>query len=150
MVEHVADPLAFARDMAHCVRPGGLVMLGAPIWPSAMTAIPNFVFKRAAAPSFLVERGCDGGARRAPRAARCGWVVEEIRALPPVPAQPLIHWMGRLSPVKTQPGGPFFAHRLAWHASLATAATAAQPAAALLPFPRDPAPMFVLLVARTP
>lgn len=145
VIEHVADPLAFAREMARCVRPGGQIMLGAPIWPSAMTAIPNFVFN--APPHHLSWWSEDA---MAALAARCGWVVEEIRALPPVAAQPLTHWMGRLSPVRTRPDGPFFAHRLAWHASLATAAIAARIAAALLPFPRDAAPMFVLLVARKP
>jgi SAM-dependent methyltransferase len=145
VIEHVADPLAFARDMARCVRPGGRVMLGAPIWPSAMTAIPNFVLN---APPHHLSWWSE--AAMAALAARCGWAVEEIRLLPPVAAQPLIHWMGRLAPMKTRPEGPFFAHRVASHASLATAAIAARLAAALLPFPRDPAPMFVLLVARKP
>ncbi|WP_198376925.1 class I SAM-dependent methyltransferase [Neoroseomonas rubea] len=145
VIEHVADPVAMARDMARCVRPGGLVMLGAPTWPSAMTAIPNFVLN---APPHHLSWWSEGA--MAALAARCGWAVEEIRALPPVAAQPLIHWMGRLAPVKTRPEGPFFAHRIGWHASLAAAALAARLAAALLPFPRDAAPMFVLMVARKP
>nr|WP_280845047.1 class I SAM-dependent methyltransferase [Neoroseomonas nitratireducens] len=145
VIEHVADPLAMARDMARCVRPGGLVMLGAPTWPSAMTAIPNFVLN---APPHHLSWWNEGA--MAALAARCGWAVEEMRALPPVAAQPLIHWMGRLAPVKARAEGPYFAHRYGWHVSLAAAAVGARIAAALLPFPRDPAPMFVLMVARKP
>jgi SAM-dependent methyltransferase len=144
VIEHVADPLALARAMGDAVRPGGLVMIGAPLWPSAMTAIPNFAFN---APPHHLSWWSAGA--MATLAARCGWAVEEILALPPVPAQPLIHRMGRLAPVKTRPGGPFFAHRWTWHASLAVAALAAR-AAAWLPFPRNAPPMFVLLVARKP
>lgn len=145
VIEHVTDPLGFARDMARCVRPGGLVILAAPTWPSALTTIPNFVIS---APPHHLSWWTEGA--MAALAARCGWAVEEIRALPPGPAEARIEWMARLAPVKTRPEGPFFAHRFAWHASLATAAVAARIAAALLPLPRDAAPMSVLLIARKP
>jgi cyclopropane fatty-acyl-phospholipid synthase-like methyltransferase len=145
VIEHVADPLRFAADMAACVKPGGRVMLGAPLWPSAMTAIPDFVFN--APPHHL--SWWSAGAMRA-LAGRLGLVVEEIRALPPVAAQPLIHWMGRLAPIKAPAEGPWFAARRSWYASLAAAAVLGRVAAALLPLPRNAAPMFVLLVARKP
>jgi SAM-dependent methyltransferase len=145
VIEHVADPLGFATDMARCLKPGGLLMLGAPVWPSAMTAIPDFVFN--APPHHLSWWSAE--AMRA-LAGRLGLAVEDIRLLPPVAAQPLIHWMGRLSPIKTRPDGPWFAPRRSWYAALAASSALGRVAAALLPLPRNAAPMFVLLVARKP
>nr|WP_272877237.1 class I SAM-dependent methyltransferase [Neoroseomonas eburnea] len=145
VIEHVADPVRLAADMVRCLKPGGLLMLGAPVWPSAMTAIPDFVFN--APPHHL--SWWNAGAMQA-LADRLGLVVEEIRPLPPVAAQPLIHWMGRLSPVKTDPDGPWFAARRSWYAALAAAFALGRAASAMLPFPRNAAPMFVLLAARKP
>ncbi len=145
VIEHVADPLALARDMARCLKPGGLLMLGAPAWPSAMTAIPDFVFN---APPHHLSWWCDSA--MIALAERLGLEVLEVRALPPVAAQPLIHWMGRLSPLKTQPGGPWFAARRSWYAALGLSYLFGRAASALLPLPRNAAPMFVLLVARKP
>lgn len=145
VIEHVADPLAFATDMVRCLKPGGVLVLGAPAWPSAMTAIPNFVFN--APPHHL-----SWWSERAMRAlaGRLGLTIEETRALPPVPAQPLIHWMGRMAPLKARAEGPWFAARRSWYLSLAGAFVAGRIAAALLPLPRNAAPMFVLLAARKP
>lgn len=145
VIEHVADPLGFATDMVRCLKPGGVLMLGAPVWPSAMTAIPDFAFN--APPHHL--SWWNAQAMRA-LADRLGLAVEEIRALAPVPAQPLIHWMGRMAPVTTRPDGPWFAPRRSWYASLAVSFLLGRLAAALLPLPRNAAPMFVLLVARKP
>lgn len=145
VIEHVADPLGLAREMVRCLRPGGRLMLGAPIWPSAMTAIPNFVFN---APPHHLSWWSEGA--MAALAGELGLEVEEIRLLPPVQAQPLIHWMGRLAPLKAPPAGPFFAHRWGWHASLAAGLALGAAAARLLPLPRNAAPIFVLLVARRP
>jgi SAM-dependent methyltransferase len=145
VIEHVADPLRLAADMARCLRPGGLLMLGAPAWPSAMTAIPDFVFN---APPHHLSWWSEPA--MCALADRLGLAVEEVRALPPVAAQPLIHWMGCLAPIKAPKQGPWFAARRSWYASLAVAAVLGRIAAALLPLPRNAAPMFVLLVARKP
>jgi SAM-dependent methyltransferase len=145
VIEHVAEPLGLAQDMVRCLKPGGLLMLGAPLWPSAMTAIPDFVFN---APPHHLSWWNEGAMRAL--AGRLGLVVEDLRALPPVAAQPLIHWMGRLAPIKAPAQGPWFAARRSWYASLAVAALLGRAASALLPLPRNAAPMFVLLVARKP
>lgn len=145
VIEHVADPLLLASDMVRCLRPGGLLMLGAPVWPSAMTAIPDFVFN---APPHHLSWWNEGAMRAL--AGRLGLAVEEIRPLPPVAAQPLIHWMGRLAPIRTRREGPWFAARRSWYASLAASFLLGRLAAALLPLPRNAAPMFVLLIARKP
>jgi SAM-dependent methyltransferase len=145
VIEHVADPRGMAAAMARCLKPGGLLMLGAPIWPSAMTAIPDFVFN---APPHHLSWWNEGAMMAL--AASIGLVVEEVRPLAPVAAQPLIHWMGRLSPLKTPPGGPWFAARQSWYAALAAAFVLGRLASALLPLPRNAPPMFVFLVARKP
>ena len=145
VIEHVADPLRMARDMVRCLKPGGVLMLGAPIWPSAMTAIPDFVFN---APPHHLSWWNESAMRAL--ADRLGLATEAVLPLPPVAAQPLIHWMGRLSPLKTAPDGPWFAPRRSWYASLGLSFLLGRAAAALLPFPRNAAPMFVLLVARKP
>ncbi|CAH0195335.1 class I SAM-dependent methyltransferase [Roseomonas sp. CECT 9278] len=145
VIEHVADPLAFATDMLRCLKPGGLLVLGAPAWPSAMTAIPNFVFN---APPHHLSWWSEQAMRAL--ADRLGLVVEETRPLPPVPAQPLIHWMGRMAPLKARPDGLWFAARRSWYGSLAVSFLLGRIAAALVPLPRNAPPMFVLLVARKP
>ena len=145
VIEHVADPLRLAADMLRCLKPGGLLMLGAPIWPSAMTAIPDFVFN---APPHHLSWWSEGAMRAL--ADRLGLAVEALLPLAPVAAQPLIHWMGRLAPIKAPPEGPWFAARRSWYASLAAAFLLGRAVSALLPLPRHAAPIFVLLVARKP
>ena len=44
VIEHVSDPLGFARDLVKCVKPGGRLFIAVPGWPSPITDIPNFVF----------------------------------------------------------------------------------------------------------
>ncbi|MBR0652198.1 class I SAM-dependent methyltransferase [Roseomonas terrae] len=145
VIEHVADPLGLAAAMVRCLKPGGLLMLGAPIWPSAMTAIPDFVFN---APPHHLSWWNEGA--MVALAGNLGLAVEEVRPLAPVAAQPLIHWMGRLSPLKTRPEGPWLAARRSWYAALAASFALGRIASALLPLPRNAAPMFVFLVARKP
>lgn len=145
VIEHVADPLGMASGMVRCLRPGGLLMLGAPLWPSAMTAIPDFVFN---APPHHLSWWSEAAMRAL--AGRLGLTVEAVLPLAPVAAQPLIHWMGRLAPLKAPREGPWFTARRSWYASLAASALLGRVAAALLPLPRHAAPIFVFLVARKP
>lgn len=145
VIEHVADPLALARDMLACAKPGGLVMLGAPLWPSPMTAIPNFCLN---APPHHLSWWNEAAMRAL--AARTGLVVRDVALLPAAPGQPLIHWMGRLAPLKTPPHGPYFRDQRSWHGSLLAAYLAARIAAPLRRIPPGSAPHFVLLVAQKP
>ena len=44
VIEHVTDPLGFGRDLVQCTRPGERIYIAVPVWGSAITDIPNFVF----------------------------------------------------------------------------------------------------------
>ncbi|MDB5382713.1 MAG: hypothetical protein JWO26_2345 [Rhodospirillales bacterium] len=83
-------------------------------------------------------------------AVRLGLEVRELALLPASPGQMLIHWMGVLAPFKTAQNGPWFRARRTWHASLLAAYITARIVAPLRRLPPNPAPHFLLLVARKP
>ncbi|MDB5315445.1 MAG: methyltransferase type 11 [Rhodospirillales bacterium] len=101
VIEHVADPLALTRAMLACLKPGGLLILGAPLWPSPMTAIPNFCLN---APPHHLSWWSASAMREL--AVRLGLEVRELALLPASPGQMLIHWMGVLAPFKTAKTAP--------------------------------------------
>lgn len=145
VIEHVAEPCALAEGMLRCLRPGGLLILVAPLWPSAITRVPNFVLN--APPHHLSwwnERAFAALARV------LGLDPVAIERLPPTLHQGLIHWMARLSPVTPSDEGPYFRPRWRWHLSLASGYLLAQLATAIRPLPRGAGPMDVMLVARKP
>ncbi len=43
VIEHVEAPAAMFADMVRATRPGGLIIIGVPHVPSALTRIPNFI-----------------------------------------------------------------------------------------------------------
>lgn len=145
VIEHLPDPVAAARGMLRCLRPGGLLILVAPLWPSALTRIPNF-------PINLPPHHLTWWSEAAMRALAeaIGAEVLEARPLPPGPHVAALHWMARLSPVRVSDHGPWFQARWSWHLALVAAALLARPVAAALGLPRDAAPMDVMLLARRP
>lgn len=144
VIEHVADPCQFAAWMLQCLRPGGYLILGAPLHPSPMTCIPNFLLN--APPHHLTWWNPSAVAALA---AVHGLEVIEARSLAPATHERLIHWMGRLSPVKTQ-SSRYFAHRYSWHLSLAWSLIAASLVARFRDLPGKAQPVNTLLVARKP
>ncbi len=145
VIEHVADPLGFARTLVAMVKPGGRLILGAPLWPSPMTDTPNMVTN--ATPHHL--SWWTEGAMRA-LAAELQLDVLTATALPAHRQHAMFHWLTWWSPVKAR--GPFFKHAWSWHFSLKFAHWAAQLAMRLgLAAPKAAArSMDVLLVARKP
>ena len=96
VIEHVADPLGFGRDLALCARSGGRVYVAAPAWESAITHIPNFVLN--APPHHLSwwnERALHA------LADQLGLVVEAIEPTPFSSHDSIIYWMGRCAPKLT-------------------------------------------------
>lgn len=144
VIEHVADPSQFTSWMLQCLRPGGYLILGAPLHPSPITAIPNFLLN--APPHHLTW--WNPGAFTA-LAAVHGLELIESRPLAPALHEGVIHWMYRLSPAKTRPGR-YFAHRWTWHLALAWSFIAASVTARFRPLPGEAQPVNTLLVARKP
>jgi SAM-dependent methyltransferase len=95
VIEHVASPAKLFADMLHAARPGGLVIVGVPHVPSALTRIPNFLFN--APPNHLTwwtQKAL------AAIAERQGAAVESIEQVPWGQNDSLIYWMERCAPVR--------------------------------------------------
>jgi SAM-dependent methyltransferase len=143
VIEHVPDPVSLLRDMAACAAPGGLVMLGVPSWPSALTAIPNFVLN---APPHHLTWWTPPALRAI--AARAGLSVEAVLDVPIGGTADLIAWMASFQPRRA--GDRFFRHRWTWHASLAWGYAAGRTMFALRRKAPAVPPYDLLLIARKP
>jgi SAM-dependent methyltransferase len=143
VLEHVADPLAFARLLVSAVRPGGRLLIGVPCWPSLMTGIPNLVVN--GPPHHLtlwneraLETLCD----------RLGLVRRAIAPIRTGPDLSVPYWMGRCAPKFRSER--LFRHAWSWHAGLVWAYCAGRVLNALFPVPANAAPLTMLLVADKP
>ncbi|WP_431284972.1 methyltransferase domain-containing protein [Humitalea sp. 24SJ18S-53] len=143
VIEHVTDPRAMAAQMLACLKPGGLLILVAPLWPSTLTRVPNFALN---APPHHVTWWSEPA--MAALAGAIGADVVQARPLPPTIHQGIIHWMARLSPVKPGEHGPWFQSRWSWHFGLVLAYLAGRVAVWFKPMPASASPMDVMLVAR--
>jgi SAM-dependent methyltransferase len=147
VIEHVPDPLRHAELMVKLVKPGGLLILAAPLHPSPLTEIPNFPIN---IPPHHVTWWNPSAFTAL--AERLGLEVVEASALPSSPHQGTIYWLHRLLIRNTDraPRERYIAHRWSWHASLALAYYLARIAAKLRPMPANPRPVDAFLVARKP
>ncbi|MGR8933830.1 MAG: class I SAM-dependent methyltransferase [Gammaproteobacteria bacterium] len=145
VIEHVADPKGFAMLMARALKPGGILILCAPLHPSAISALPNFIHN--ALPHHLTWWTTGAFAALADT---LGLQVLEIAAIEASPHEGVIHWMERFFFCKTSNEERYFAHRWSWHLNLLLSYALAQ---AIYPFrclPRDARPAQLLLAARKP
>jgi SAM-dependent methyltransferase len=141
VIEHVADPLGFARDLANCVKPGGKLLISVPGRDSPITDIPNFVLN--APPNHL--SWWNESALRA-LADRLDLAVEALENLPFWPCDRIIYWMGRFAPKLT--GDRYFRAHWTWYAALVWSWLAARACGALFRVPVSANPSGFLLVAR--
>jgi SAM-dependent methyltransferase len=145
VIEHVADPRRHFGLMVDLVRPGGLIVLAAPLFPSLLSEIPNFPVNM---PPHHVTWW--NPSSFSALAAEYGLDVIESCSLPPSPHQGLIFWLHRLLPVKTtaSPDERYYAHRWSWHASLSIGYLLSKVAVRLKAMPSGVAPVDAYLVAR--
>lgn len=148
VIEHVADPLGFARQLLALLRPGGTLIVCAPLHPSPLTEIPNFLIN--APPHHLTwwtASACQA------LAEVIGVEPLEIVEVPPSPhdSEAIVYWMHRLSLLRARPGPGerYLAHRWGWHLNLVFSYLLARLAMRLLPSPKGGRPCNVMLVARS-
>ncbi len=112
VIEHVEDPVALARDMLACLKPGGLLIFSAPTWPSRLTAIPNMVMN---APPHHLSLWSPTAFRAL--ADRLDLAVEMAEVLPASRGHyDRFYWLERLT--KTAPPERMFVHVWSSHARL--------------------------------
>jgi SAM-dependent methyltransferase len=141
-IEHVADPLRFARDLVRCVRPGGRLCIVVPSRASSITKIPNFVLN---APPHHLSWWNESALEAL--ADRLGLVLEAIEAVP-FSFDSIIYWMGRFAPRLT--GDRYFRAHWAWYVALGWSWIAGRASNALFRVPATAKPSGWLLAARKP
>jgi SAM-dependent methyltransferase len=110
VMEHVRDPKALFGDMVQAAKPGGLIVVGVPHVPSALTRIPNFLIN---APPHHLTWWTRPALAELARSA--GAVVESIENAPWGRSDASIYWIARCSPIKCSE--IYFRGALAWHAA---------------------------------
>lgn len=147
VIEHVPNPRRHAELMAKLVKPGGLVVLAAPLFPSPLTEIPNL-------PINMPPHHVTWWNARAftALAESLGLEVVEANATPPSPHQNMFFWMHKLLFRRTyhSPDERYFAHRWSWHASIALAYLGARVVSRFRSMPATARPVDAYLVARKP
>jgi len=110
VMEHLTAPRQMFADMVRAAKPGGLLIVGVPQVPSAITRIPNFLIN--APPHHLTWWTKDA---LAALATRCGAAVESIDNVAWSEFDALIYWIERCSPIRCR--DIHFRHAWSWHAA---------------------------------
>src|SRR5262249_36500149 len=110
VIEHLSSPATMFADMMRAVRPGGLVIVGVPQVPSALTRIPNFFLN-------FPPHHLSWWTKTALSvlSARNGATVESIENVPWSSTDSLMYWMERASPFHCT--NLHFRNRLTWYAA---------------------------------
>lgn len=110
VIEHLNTPAAMFADMVRAARPGGLIIIGVPHVPSALTRIPNFILN---APPHHLTWWTEAALRAL--AARANAIVERIEHARWSATDLLMYWTARCSPIRC--GDTYFQHAWSWHAA---------------------------------
>ena len=141
VIEHVSDPLGFARDLVQCMRRDGRLCIVVP-HRTSLTEIPNFVLN--AQPNHLSWWNEDAVLARACRLRLVVDVLEQV----PFSFDSLIYWMERFAPTLT--GERYFRAHWIWHAALAWNWLAGRTCDALFRVPATARPSGLILMACKP
>ena len=110
VLEHVRDPKVLFAEIVEATKPGGLIFIGVPHVPSALTRIPNFLIN---APPHHLTWWSKTALVELARSA--GAIVESVDNAPWGQGDGGIFWIERCSPIKCS--GVHFRGALGWHAS---------------------------------
>jgi SAM-dependent methyltransferase len=110
VLEHVRDPKVLFAEIVEAAKPGGLIFIGVPHVPSALTRIPNFLIN---APPHHLTWWTKTALVELARSA--GAIVESVDQALWGKADGRIFWIERCSPIKCS--DVHFRGALAWHAS---------------------------------
>jgi 2-polyprenyl-3-methyl-5-hydroxy-6-metoxy-1,4-benzoquinol methylase len=113
VIEHVSHPRALFAEIVEAAKPGGLICVGVPHVPSALTRIPNFLMN--APPHHLTWWT---KAALLELAANAGALVESVENVPWGTADAGIYWIERFSPIKCT--DIHFLGAVKWHAAALT------------------------------
>jgi 2-polyprenyl-3-methyl-5-hydroxy-6-metoxy-1,4-benzoquinol methylase len=112
VLEHVKAPATLFAQMAQAAKPGGLIFIGVPHVPSALTRIPNFLLN---GPPHHLTWWTRSALTELANGANA--VVDGIENVPWGSHDSLIYWIERCSPVKCT--GVHFRSAWSWHAAAA-------------------------------
>jgi SAM-dependent methyltransferase len=130
VLEHLADPLSFFKGLVRAAKPGGLVVIGVPQVPSAMTRIPNCLVN--APPHHLTWWTKSALAEL----AHHGRVKPElIEHMPWSRYDSLGYWLERCSPIKCR--DQHFKGDWWWHAATVVSWLGGLLANVVMPLPRS-------------
>jgi 2-polyprenyl-3-methyl-5-hydroxy-6-metoxy-1,4-benzoquinol methylase len=110
VIEHVCDPKALFAEIVRAARPGGLICVGVPHVPSALTRIPNFLLN---APPHHLTWWSAAALRELAKSA--GAVVETVETVSWAGGDSVVYWIERCSPIKCR--DIYFRGAFAWHAA---------------------------------
>lgn len=147
VIEHVPDPRRHAELMATLLKPGGLLILAAPLHPSPLTEIPNLPLNLP--PHHVTWWNPEAFSALA---TELGLEVVEATALPPSPHQGPLFWLHKLLFRRTDRTPPerYVSSRLSWHASIWLAYMLSRVAKRFKTMPDEVRPIDAILVARKP
>lgn len=112
VLEHVKTPAALFAQMVQAAKPGGLIFVGVPHIPSALTRIPNFLLN---APPHHLTWWTESALKELAKGA--GAAIDGIEHVPWGGSDSLVYWVGRCTPVKC--AGQHFRGAWSWHAAAA-------------------------------
>ena len=145
VIEHVAEPLAFARKLGELLKPGGILILSAPLHPSPQIDIPNYLLNFP--PHHLTWWTASAFKALADALAMQAISIAE---LPYSPHEALAYWMHRFSFKKVSKHRPvrYFSHRWSVYLSLLLSYFLATLAAKIWPKPKKALPTNIVMITQ--
>jgi SAM-dependent methyltransferase len=113
VIEHVRDPTRLFAEMVEAAKPGGLLCVGVPHIPSAITRIPNFLIN---APPHHLTWWTSTALTELAKSA--GAAVETIETAPWGAVDSQVYWIERCSPFRCH--DIHFRGAVRWHAAALT------------------------------